>query len=119
MKRTNLNTVGAVTLALLLFATCVGIAIQADNYSELEKNYNAVVLANQRQAEQTREDVSDAFKMGIITCSNEDVDFLNSIAYEYDGTPFGKIIANWADTWAYDEDTLQGLIEEYMEEEYR
>lgn len=119
MSKINLNTVGVVTLALLLFATCVGIAIQADNYSNLEKKYNAVVLENKQQTQQARADVSNAFKMGIITCSNEDVDFLNSVAYEYDGTAFGKIIANWADTWAYDEDRLQELIDGYMSEEYR
>lgn len=101
------------TLAAFVAVLCLA-TYMSFKLDDLEKKNKALIANNMAMTKQSQADVSDAFKMGIITCTNEDVDFLNEIADEYDNTVFGKIIREWAQTWAYEDDYIQKLVDEYM-----
>lgn len=106
-------------VALAAIVALLGLSTyMAFKMDDMDKKNKALIAQNVALTAQARADVSDAFKMGIITCTNEDVKFLNDTADEYSGTLFAKIIRNWAQTWAYDEDRLQELVNRYMDGEY-
>lgn len=80
-----------------------------------QKQYNQkLVVQNVQQTKQDRAAISDAYKAGLIACGNEDIQFLNDTAYEYRDTLFARILRSWARTWAYDEDRLREMVEDYM-----
>lgn len=103
-------------VSLCAFAVYAGVTagLRKDQIDDLKQQ---LLVQNVQLTEQNRAAISDAYKAGLIACGNEDIQFLNDTAYEYRGTLFAKILRNWADTWAYDEDTLREMVESYMTEE--
>ena len=86
-----------------------------DTINDLKQQNKELVVQNVQLTKDARQAEAEAFKMGLITCSNEDVDYLNDLANEYAGTPLAKMFRQMAMGWAYDDDTMQSMIESYME----
>lgn len=114
----NYRTIALIVACAALVVLCAAVYSQykvASTEAELLIHEKASLIAqNKAITAKARADVSDAFKMGIIACTNEDVEYLNEVAYEYSGTPFGKIISEWAKNWAYDDSTLDEMVSSFM-----
>lgn len=114
----NYRTIALIVALWALVVLCAVVYSQyksASTEAELLIQEKASLIAqNKAITTKARADVSDAFKMGIITCTNEDIEYLNEVAYEYNGTPFGEIISEWAKTWAYDDARLDEMVAEFM-----
>lgn len=108
------NNILLVILIVGLMALAAGAAIIAgarlDEVNELKAQLKAQNIALTKKAHENK---ADAFRAGIIACTNEDVEFLNDMADEVGG-PVGKLFRDWAQTWAYDDDTMNLMTEEYM-----
>lgn len=104
-----------VAIVVTFCSIAIAAAIVAGNRkNEIESLKEQLLVQNVQLTEQNRAAISDAYKAGLIACGNEDIQFLNDTAYEYRGTLFARILRNWAKTWAYDEDRLQEMVEDYM-----
>jgi predicted negative regulator of RcsB-dependent stress response len=80
---------------------------------QIEKN-KALIAANVALTKKLNAEKADAFKMGLITCENEDIATFNDLALEYEGTALGQMFESMANNWAYDDETMQSMIEEFM-----
>lgn len=118
MSEYTMNRWIMVVLLVLLCAVGVVASIIAgmrlDEIKQLDKQNKALVVQNVQLTKDSRNAEAEAFKMGLITCGNEDVDYLNELAVEYSGNALGKLFLQMAQTWAYDEDTLQMMVDGYM-----
>lgn len=123
---TNVNKWGLVTITIIwaVIAITAGlVAGQRKDTIDVLKHDNRVLVA---QNKQLTADIAaakaDAFRAGIIACENEDVAFLNEKAeyfYSLDttiGTLLGDYFDGMAQSWTYDDNTLNEMTESYMEE---
>jgi len=107
------------TVAVIVLLMTIGIVAalvagsRLDTIHELEAKNAMMMKSNKALTVKASEDKADAFRAGIIACTNEDVEFLNDMADEVGG-PVGKLFRDWAETWAYDDDTMNMMTEEYM-----
>jgi hypothetical protein len=87
------------------------------NELNAQKKYNEVlVVQNVQFTKDMREAKAVSYRMGILACGNEDVSYLNSLAADYQGTVLGKLFKQMAMNWSYDDDTLNQMVESYMDE---
>lgn len=106
-----------IALGIGLAIMCALMFICASQKTDLQRQKDALVIQNVQLTKDVREAKADAFKAGLITCGNEDITFLNeeSAFWESEGQPeLAGYFNDLAQTWAYDEDTLQAMIDDYM-----
>lgn len=103
-------------LGVVAAVLCVFLFISYKDNNRLEEQLKASTVQNVQLTKQMREVKADAFRAGITACTNEDIEFLNEMSDELAKYPeFSKLFHDWAQTWAYDEDTLNQMVETYME----
>jgi hypothetical protein len=95
-----------------------GVAMYAGNLREelnkCKQQNQAALVQNVQLTKDVRQAKADGFKAGLITCSNEDVEWLNELGSEYSGTKLGDIFTSMAQGWAYDDDTMSEMVSTYM-----
>ena len=101
-------------MACLLVA-CAVVFIVCDQRDEYKEQSKALLVQNVQLTKDVNTAKADAFKDGLITCSNEDIDYLNGIADEYPGTTIEKLFREMAMGWAYDDSTTSEMVEDYMD----
>lgn len=106
----------AAIILLVIFSSLAafGAYVAGDRKDQIDSLKRQLVVQNVQLTKENRAAISNAYKAGLIACGNEDIEFLNDTADEYRGTLFAKILREWAMTWAYDEDRLQEMVEDYM-----
>ena len=103
-----------VFLLVALIASVVVVGVLAQEKANAQKKVTALIAENKALTGDVRKAKVAAFRDGIITCTNEDVDYFNEMSIEYPS--LAEIFDTWAQNWSYDEDTLNVMTEEYMEE---
>ena len=97
---------------------------KGDSYDEAPGAYKDIVTVMNDQQDlvavtHTLRPLAVIKRDGLITCGNEDVEYLNEQADYYKSlvgaNPLSKLMRQWAQTWGYDDDTLNQMTEEYMD----
>lgn len=109
-----------VILIVCMMALAAGSAVIAgQRKDEVDALKKQLVVQNVQLTQKMREVKADAYRDGLITCGNEDIAYLNEQADYYQSlagaNPLSKLMRQWAQTWGYDDDTLNQMTEEYMD----
>ncbi len=109
-----------VILGIALVAMCALMFICYSQKKDLEVQVKQETIQNVQLTNKIREVKADSFRAGLITCGNEDVEWLNERADYYNAissnNPLSKLMKDWAQTWTYDDATLNSMTEAYMAE---
>lgn len=114
-----INKWGAILVVAfcLLAAFCAYVA--GDRKDQIDDLKKQLVVQNVQLTKQIRQVKADSFRDGLITCGNEDVKYLNERADYYQEiagvNPLSKLMREWAQTWTYDDATLNEMTESYMD----
>lgn len=115
-----MNKWGIVVIIIILTGLALLAGITAgyrkDTIDVLRYDNKVLVAQNKKLTADVREAKVQGFRDGLNKCTNEDVKFFNDMADEFPGSELDKVMTAWAKTWAYDEDTTNLMVEEYMAE---
>jgi hypothetical protein len=106
-------------LYLLIALLVLAAAIIAMCYSQRDDLQDQLAMAKAQNVQLTadvREAKARAYRAGVITCGNEDVAYLNDLAdtYRTEFPELAELLEQMAMGWGYDDDTLNMMVEDYM-----
>jgi hypothetical protein len=113
LRKVDYTVIG---LGIALAIMCALMFVSASQKTDLQRQLKASTVQNVQLTKAVHTAKVESFKDGVIVCQNEDIDYLNSLAAEYQGTALFKLFNQMAMGWAYDDDSMQRLIEAYMNE---
>ena len=90
------------------------IVMLIDENSELKSKNEALIVQNVQLTKSVREAKVRGFRDGLDKCANEDIEYFNEMAVEI--PQLAKLMDSWAENWAYDDDTTNQMVEDYMDE---
>ena len=112
----NSATIFSLVVAFVVVAI---IAFMAMNQRDAAKSLNEkLVVQNVQLAKDVRTATVRAFRDGLIVCGNEDIAYFQGVADQYPNTAVADVFNRMADNWAYDDDKMDELTEDYMDKEY-
>ena len=115
MNRNN-ATIFSLVVAFVVVAI---IAFMSMNQRDAAKSLNEkLVVQNVQLAKDVRTATVRAFRDGLIVCGNEDIAYFQGVADKYPNTAVADVFNRMADNWAYDDDKMDELTEDYMDKEY-
>ena len=105
-------------VAIALAIMCALMFISTSMRYDVQRKRDALAVQNVQLAKDVRTATVRAFRDGLIVCGNEDIAYFQGVADQYPNTAVADVFNRMADNWAYDDDKMDELTEDYMDKEY-
>jgi Holliday junction resolvasome RuvABC ATP-dependent DNA helicase subunit len=99
----------------ILLALIAAVCLMVMELGESRAQTKAAVIQNVQLTKEVRQAKVQGYRDGLFALENTDVAYLNDLAVQYADVPvLAKLFSELAQGWAYDDDTINQMVESYM-----